>query len=90
MAYFVAIHEIADPERFWGGDLQLRSGLALHDIFPRGDGSKAVCLWEAESADSIHQVLDEAVGDASRNEIFEVDTKHAATQGLPVSAATDA
>jgi hypothetical protein len=90
MAYFVAIHEIADPGRFWGGDLQLRPGMALHDIFPRGDASKAVCLWEADSADSIHQVLDDGVGDASRNEIFEVDTEHPAAQGLPTSAATDA
>ena len=83
MAYIVAIHEIADPERFWGTSLELPSDVKLHSSFPREGGSRAVCLWEADSADTVRTILDDAAGDFSRNEFFEVDTAHPGTTGLP-------
>jgi hypothetical protein len=83
MAIIIAIHEIADPNRFWGGNLDLPEGTALHSIFPRGDSTTAVCVWESDSVDTVRGLLDDQVGTASRNELFEVDTQHAGATGLP-------
>jgi hypothetical protein len=85
MPYFVAIHDVSDPERFWGGagGATMPQGVTLHATYPRQDGSKAVCLWEAESADVVRQVVEGGTGDSSRNEFFEVDPQHAGARGLP-------
>jgi hypothetical protein len=87
MTYIVAIHDIRDPDRFFGGQLDLPEGVQLHSIWPRGDRSKAVCLWEADTTEDVRSVLDSQVGDASVNELFEVDTANQAAMGLPTSAA---
>jgi hypothetical protein len=91
MAYIVAIHDVSDPDRFWSAATDampnLPPGLALHATLPSGDGSRAVCLWEAESVDALRGVIDATVGDASRNEYFEVDPQHAGTRGLPTQPA---
>jgi len=60
--------------------------MEVHAIYPQQDGSKAVCLWQAESADTVRQVVEDAVGDASRNEFFEVDPQHAGARGLPTQS----
>jgi hypothetical protein len=90
MPYVVAIHQINDPENFWSGAARavpnLPSGVRLHATYPQGDGSRAVCLWEAESVDAVRQLVDSGVGDTSRNEYFEVDAQHAGALGLPARA----
>jgi hypothetical protein len=86
MPYIVAIHDISDPDRFWraaGAAAELPPGVALHSSFPRDDGSRAVCLWEADSVDAVRELVDGAVGEYSRNEFFEVDSQHAGARGLP-------
>jgi hypothetical protein len=64
------------------------AGVKLHSVYPRGDGSRAVCVWEADSFDSVRDVVDGATGDVSRNEFYEVDAQHAGATGLPASAAS--
>jgi hypothetical protein len=89
LTYIVAIHDIADPERFWSAadpSAEFPPGITLHGTYPRADGSKAVCLWEADSVDSVQQLVDGIVGDYSENEFYEVDAGHAGTLGLPASA----
>jgi hypothetical protein len=88
MAYIVAIHDISDPDRFWGAaDLSaLPSGVTLHASYPRGDGSRAVCLWEADSVDTVRDLVESVTGDASRNEFFEADSQHAGARGLSPAA----
>jgi hypothetical protein len=90
MPYVVAIHDISDPDRFWGaaGSAgELPPGIALHSTYVRDDGSRATCLWEAPSVDAVRQLLDATVGDSSRNEFFEVAPEHPGTRGLPTQAA---
>ena len=86
MTYVVAIHTISDPERFWGGAVealaQLPPGVVLHASYPTQAGTKAVCLWEADSVDVVRKIVDDGGGDSSSNEFFEVDTKHPGTSGL--------
>jgi hypothetical protein len=87
MTYVVAIHTVSDPERFWGGAAegiaQLPPGVVLHSTYPTPGGTRAVCLWEADSVDIVRAIVDGGSGHASSNDFFEVDTKHPATSGLP-------
>ena len=92
MAYIVAIHDVSDPDGFWGaaGSLELPADVKIVSTYPRADGSRAVCLWEADSVQKVRDIVDGAAGDISNNEFFEVDPGHAATTGLPVSSTTSA
>jgi hypothetical protein len=87
MTYIVAIHEISDPERFWGAadPSRVPPGIALHQSYPREGGTRAVCLWEADSVAVVRDLIEDVVGDASNNEFFEVDTTHAGLRGLPTA-----
>jgi hypothetical protein len=90
MGYIVAIHDISDPQRFWGAadaNSEFPPGITLHATYPRGDSSRAVCLWEADSVDAVRQLIESVSGDASNNEFFEVDTSHAGVVGLPTASA---
>lgn len=84
----VAIHSISDPERFFGGQLDLPEGVSLNSVLPNGDGSRAVCLWEADSAATVEELVEGAAGEISDNEYFEVDVDNA--QGLPAAANQEA
>lgn len=79
--HVIAIHSISDPDRFWGTAPDLPDGTTLHSAFPNQNGSRAVCVWEADSLDKVKQVVEGAVGDVSSNEYFEVNADNA--QGLP-------
>jgi hypothetical protein len=60
---------------------RLPRGLKPLQYLPSVDGRKAVCVWEADSLDSLQRFLDQQTGGAARNEYFEV--KDAAAIGLP-------
>ena len=82
--YVSVIHEVSDPERFWSS-IQAAGeppeGVALHSVLPNSEGTKAVCLWEADSLDAVRELVGGTVGDAAENEFFLVDDSRA--QGLP-------
>lgn len=81
--HVIAIHSISDPERFWGsaGESELPEGVTIHSALPNSDGSRAVCVWEADSVETVKQLVEDTVGDVSSNEFFEVNADNA--QGLP-------
>jgi hypothetical protein len=91
MSFIVAIHDVSDPDRFWGAAgealAQLLPGVTLLTTYPQHDGARAVCLWEAPSVDAVREIVDTGAGDSSRNEYFEVDPQHPGTRGLPTQAA---
>ena len=78
-------HRISDPETFFAaaqaGTANLPGNLRLHHVFPEPGGSRAVCLWEAESVDAVRDFVEPAVGNVSQNDYFEVDSGSAL--GLP-------
>jgi hypothetical protein len=88
--YAIAIHAISDPATFWAGaaDMQLPEGTALHSAIPNADGSRAVCVWESDSLDTVRNFVESNVGEISTNEYFEVNEQNA--MGLPQSAAAAA
>ena len=81
--YIVVQHTISDPAKFWevAKQAQLPEEVKLHSTFPNTDGSKAVCLWEAKNLETVKNLLEEAVGQVSTNDYFEVETQNAI--GLP-------
>lgn len=81
--HVVAIHSIADPERFWGGELDLPEGTKLPTVLPNGDGTRAICVWESDSVDTVRDLVEGAAGAISSNEYFAVD--EAKAQGVPAS-----
>jgi hypothetical protein len=79
--HVIAIHSISDPERFWGGPLDLPDGVSLHSVLPNYDGSRAVCVWEADSVGTVRDLVEGAAGEISNNEYYEVNGQSA--QGVP-------
>jgi hypothetical protein len=88
--HIVAIHQISDPQTFWGAaeGMNLPDGTALHSAIPNEDGTRAVCLWESDSVDTVRDFVDSNVGEVSNNEFFAVNEQNAV--GLPGAAATTA
>jgi hypothetical protein len=87
--YVTAIHQITDPEKFQQAVRaatppvrEFPAGIVLHSTFSNVDGTKAVCLWEAETVEAARDLVDSAVGQFSRNEYFEVSKKPHWTTGL--------
>jgi hypothetical protein len=79
--YVVAIHSVSDPEAFWGGELEMPDGTTLSTVAPNSDGTRAVCVWESDSVDTVQRLVDGAAGEISENEFFAVN--EATAQGLP-------
>lgn len=86
--YIVVEHEISDPNTFWekaqSGMADLPPGLKLHQVFPSSEGTKSVCLWEANGVEDVESFVEEAVGEVSSNTYFTVKDEEAV--GLPTAA----
>jgi hypothetical protein len=77
------MHMIRDPRRFFQAveAAPLPQGMALHATLPNADSSRMVCLWEADSRETVEQLVNGTVGEFSDNEFFAV--RPDAGQGLP-------
>ncbi len=77
--YIVVQHSISDPANFHrsaeAANKKLPATLKLHHVFAAPDGTKAVCLWEADSITAVEDFLEPAVGKFGRNEYYEVPNK---------------
>jgi len=83
--YIVVEHEISNPKAFWDivKSATLPTHLKLHQTLPNGEGTKAVCVWEATGVDEVKVFLEGALGNFSRNTYFAVEEKNAI--GLPTA-----
>jgi len=83
--FIVVQHQISKPEKFWetvkASAGKLPAELKLHSTLPNSDGTKAVCVWEANELNSVKNAVEGLVGQFSRNEYFSVEAKNAF--GLP-------
>jgi hypothetical protein len=77
--YVLIEHNISDPDGFWGTAesslSQMPPTIKLHHTFPSTDGTRAVCVWEADTIDHVRDFIETSVGQFSRNEYFEVPNK---------------
>ena len=88
--YVVIEHDISNPNAFWGKAEKLLPALPpsfhLVHTFPRADGAKAVCVWDAPSSDRLRAFIESQLGAVSRNEYFEVSNR----EGIAMPEAVDA
>jgi hypothetical protein len=80
--YIAAIHDIRDPEKFWATaeSSTIPEGVTLHSVLPNGNGTRGVCLWQADSLEDVRSLVESTVGEWSKNEFFEVGEN---ATGLP-------
>jgi hypothetical protein len=78
--YVAVIHDISDPEKFWSMS-GFPEGITFRATFPNPTGTRAVCLFEANSVEAVREHLEAAVGAVSDNEYYEVAADKA--MGLP-------
>jgi hypothetical protein len=91
--HVVVLHRITDPDKFFSMDAEEVAGggppgVQGRQFFPAMEGSAAVCLWEADSIDTLRGYLDPATEGVSENTYFEVDRER--SMGLPEAAAAGA
>ncbi len=77
--YVLVHHNVHDPERFWSTAEEaipnVPAHLKLHHTMPAKDGTRATCLWEADSVQAVRDFLEPALGDVSTNEYSEAENK---------------
>jgi hypothetical protein len=75
--YIMVQHTISEPAAFWNAadPAAFPPQVKLHHTFPTPDGTRAVCIWEADSIDAVRDILEPAVGQISRNEYFAVENR---------------
>lgn len=86
--YVIVQHKVKDPDLFFA-DIPSVAQNAPPGVHPRmfcpaGDRAAAVCLWQADSVESVRDYVDEVAAEASENTYFAVDDSYAI--GLPGAA----
>lgn len=82
--YVLALHDIHDRAAWeMVKDFAPPEGFTLHFTIAADDGRRAVCLWEAQSVDTVQQLLDEGFGAVAKNEAYEVSEEYVAAAKLP-------
>lgn len=81
--FIVAQHQISNPAKFWETvkAAKMPEGVKIVSTLPNSDGTRAVCLWEANDLSAVKNIVESAVGQFSKNEYFSVEAKNA--MGLP-------
>lgn len=83
--FIIADHFIKDADAFWstvkGKMDEIPKELHLHAVYPSSDMMRAVCVWDADSVETVDQFLTEVFGDSVRNECYAVNIPVAV--GLP-------
>jgi hypothetical protein len=89
--YIVVQHTISDPVNFLKGaeevNAKIPPNVKLHHVFSAPDGTRAVCVWEADSIAAVSDLLEPATGQFGRNEYYEVPNKEGIVlPQIPVTA----
>ena len=79
--YVFTVHQVSDPEAFWGGKLNLPEGTELPVVVPSADGRRGVCIFKSDSLDTVRNLVDGATSKVSRNEFYAINEGSAL--GLP-------
>ena len=79
--YVISIHDVSDPEAFWGGKLDLPTGTELPVVVPSADGRRGVCIFKSDSVNTVRSLVDGATRTVSKNEFHAINEGGAL--GLP-------
>lgn len=75
--YVLVQHVISEPAAFWNAadPSTLSPDIKLHHSFPTPDGTRAACLWEAQSIERLQAILEPVIGRYSSNEYLAVENR---------------
>lgn len=77
--YVLVHHRVHDPNRFWATAQEaipnIPPELKLHHTLSARDGTRATCLWEADSVAIVREFLEPALGAVSTNEYAEAENR---------------
>ena len=79
--YVFTVHDVSDPEAFWGGQLDLPTGTELPVVIPSADGKRGVCIFKSDSINTVRAIVDGVTSTVSRNEFYAIN--EAGALGLP-------
>ncbi len=87
--FIIVQHQVKDPAHFFNDIPSVAQnappGVHPHLFCPAEDQTAAVCLWQADSVDSVRTYIDAVAGTASENTYLVVDEGFAI--GLPTAPA---
>ena len=81
--FIVVNHTIKHPAYFWGSaqknlpNLPEKGVQRVLNVFPNQNMDIAVCVWEADSIETLELWLREKLGDASSDTYYEVNQANA-------------
>ena len=75
--YVLVQHDISQPAGFWAlaDSLQPPPNVNLHHTFAVADGTRATCVWEADTVDAVRDFLDELTKGMARNTYYQVPNR---------------
>ena len=79
--YVFTIHDVSDPDVFWGEQLDLPEGTELPIVVPSSDGHRGICVFKTDSLATVRDLVDSSTGQVSRNEFYAINESNAL--GLP-------
>ena len=90
--YVLVHHDVSDPAGFWSnaqkGLANMPDHLVLHHTLSAKDGTRATCLWEAESVDAVRDFLEPLLGPTTKNEYREAENREGIAVPATMQAAT--
>jgi hypothetical protein len=87
LMFIVVNHTIKNPAYFWGSAQKNLPGLPeagvkrIINVFPNQNMDFAICVWEADSIETLDAYLREKVGDASEDRYYQVNEANAVGLG---------
>ena len=75
--YVLVHHVISEPAAFWNAadPSTLSPDVKLHHSFPTPDGTRAACIWEAQSIERLQAILEPIIGRYSDNEYLTIENR---------------
>lgn len=75
--YVLVQHVISEPAAFWNAadPSTISPDIRLHHSFPTPDGTRATCVWEAQSIERLQAILEPIIGRYSSNEYLAVENR---------------
>jgi hypothetical protein len=81
--FIVVHHNISDPGSFWAAAQQSLPNLPeggtkrVLSVLPNKDMTEATCVWEADSIETLDSYLRSKVGNASKENYYELNEANA-------------
>ena len=86
--YVLVHHEVSNPASFWATveKTDIPAPFKLHHTLVAKDGTRATCLWEAESVDAVRDLVEPLLGSVSKNQYAQAENREGLAMPSSLSA----